>query len=147
MYKYYSLERPVSIGTFPKNCKLIAFKNFESSDSLVKKELNDNGKRYNAWGYLLTENPLSHKEVDDYELADAGKVVAETKINDLPDDLQEDIRYQINRYYKKISSEFQMVKAAFDDIYGTFTLDDFCKMMPDIAVMFAFNNKEGAYEN
>ena len=40
-----------------------------------------------------------------------------------------------------------MVKTAFDDIYGTFTLDDFCKMMPDIAVMLAFKNKEGAYEN
>lgn len=147
MYKYYSLERPVSIGTFPKSCNLIAFKNFESSDTLVKKEVIDGDKTYNAWGYLLTENPLSHKEAYDYELADAGKVVAETKINDLPDDLQENIRYQINRYYKKVSSGFQMVKAAFDDIYGKFTLDDFCKMMPDIADMFAFKNKEGAYEN
>lgn len=39
MYKYYSLERPVSIGTYPndKNNKMIAFENFENDNQCIKK--------------------------------------------------------------------------------------------------------------
>ena len=38
MYKYYSLERPVSIGTYPKNKdnKMIAFENFENNSQCIK---------------------------------------------------------------------------------------------------------------
>lgn len=62
VYKYYSTQRPVDIGTFPKTengpAKIV---NFD------KREEVENG-RFRAWGYLLYAAPLTQKQMDDYEL-------------------------------------------------------------------------------
>ena len=41
MYKYYSLERPVSIATYPvlKDNRLLSFDNFEEDNQCIKKQL------------------------------------------------------------------------------------------------------------
>jgi hypothetical protein len=62
VYKYYSTQRPVDLGTFPKTengpVKIV---NFYNRESVVHGKLQ-------AWGYLLYRAPLSEKQMDDYEL-------------------------------------------------------------------------------
>lgn len=147
MYKYYSLERPISIGTYPKNKdnKMIAFENYENDNQCVKKEICDSNVSiinniFSAWGYLLFEKPLTDKEISDYELADAGLVKKETKISELPLDLQEDLRTEINQFYNvemTDSKPYRMSREAFSSFYNSFTLNDFNKMIPIISKKYA----------
>ena len=62
VYKYYSTQRPVDIGTFPKTeggpVKIV---NFDQRDGV------ENG-RFRAWGFLLYRAPLTEKQEGDYEL-------------------------------------------------------------------------------
>ncbi len=64
-YKYYSTQRPVDIGTFPKTeggpREIV---NFD------KREPVEHG-RFMAWGYLEYSAPLTKKQMDDYELRPA----------------------------------------------------------------------------
>lgn len=143
MYKYYSLERPVSIGTYPKNPKnkLLAFENFEKDNQCVKQLVRDNDMCFNAWGYLLFEKPLTDKEIKDYELGDAGEVNRFTKVTDLPRNLQDEIMGEINNsctsFKKGTNKIFRMNREAFLDIYGSFSLDDFQKMMPKLSKKYS----------
>jgi transcriptional regulator with XRE-family HTH domain len=61
-YKYYSTQRPVDIGTFPKTengpAEIVNFDKRESVES----------GRFLAWGYLLYHAPLTEKQMFDYEL-------------------------------------------------------------------------------
>jgi len=61
-YKYYSTQRPVDIGTFPKteNGPLYLV-NFDKRESVEQ-------GRFLAWGYLVYDAPLSEKHMADYEL-------------------------------------------------------------------------------
>lgn len=62
VYKYYSTQRPVDIGTFPKTENGPAeIVNFDQRESV------ENGK-FLAWGYLLYHAPLTEKQMTDYEL-------------------------------------------------------------------------------
>ncbi len=62
VYKYYSTQRPVDIGTFPKTESGPAeIVNFDQRESV------ENGK-FLAWGYLLYHAPLTEKQMADYEL-------------------------------------------------------------------------------
>lgn len=62
VYKYYSTQRPVDIGTFPKTENGPAeIVNFDQRESV------ENG-RFLAWGYLLYRTPLTEKQMADYEL-------------------------------------------------------------------------------
>ena len=61
VYKYYSTQRPVDIGTFPKTENEPAeIVNFDQRESV------ENG-RFQAWGYLLYHAPLTEKQMADYE--------------------------------------------------------------------------------
>ncbi len=142
MYKYYSLERPISIGTYPKNKdnKMIAFENFENNSRCIKKEICDSNNIFMAWGYLLFEKPLTDKEISDYELGDAGLVKKETKISELPLDLQEDLRTEINQFYNVEMTDtkpYRMSREAFSSFYNSFTLNDFNKMIPAVSKKYA----------
>jgi len=65
VYKYYSTQRPVDIGTFPKTQGgPNRFVNFD------KREAVEHG-RFMAWGYLEYSAPLTNKQVSDYELRPA----------------------------------------------------------------------------
>jgi hypothetical protein len=62
VYKYYSTQRPVDIGTFPNTDNgPIEIVNFDRRESV------ENGK-FQAWGYLLYHAPLTEKQANDYEL-------------------------------------------------------------------------------
>lgn len=62
VYKYYSTQRPVDLGTFPKTengpVKIVNFNDRESVEH----------GSIRAWGYLLYSAPLTQKQMDDYEL-------------------------------------------------------------------------------
>ena len=61
-YKYYSTQRPVDIGTFPKtDGGPVRFENFN------KREEVEQGK-FKAWGYLVYDAPLTEKQIADFEL-------------------------------------------------------------------------------
>jgi hypothetical protein len=61
-YRYYSTQRPIDIGTFPKtNGGPHSFANY------TQRVYVENGTRQ-AWGYLAYREPLNEKEIDDYEL-------------------------------------------------------------------------------
>ena len=64
-YKYYSTQRPVDIGTFPKTengpLRLV---NFDSREGVEQGQ-------FQAWGYLVYDAPLTEKQISDYELRGA----------------------------------------------------------------------------
>ncbi len=61
-YRYYSTQRPVDIGTFPKteNGPLYLV-NFDKRESVEQGQ-------FLAWGYLVYDAPLTEKQMNDYEL-------------------------------------------------------------------------------
>ena len=65
-YRYYSTQRPVDIGTFPKPAdnKPVEIHNYD------KRQPVENGTML-AWGYLEYAKPLTEKEASDYELKPA----------------------------------------------------------------------------
>ena len=61
-YKYYSTQRPVDIGTFPKTGgDPVRIVNFDERENV------ESGS-FKAWGYLEYSAPLTYKQMDDYEL-------------------------------------------------------------------------------
>lgn len=66
LYKYYSTQRPVDIGTFPKpqHNAPDEIKNFD------KRILVEDGA-FLAWGYITYTRPLTEQEIFDYELRPA----------------------------------------------------------------------------
>ncbi len=65
-YKYYSTQRPVDLGTFPKSAenKPLEIINY---DTRIPVE----GGAFRAWGELRYPAPLTQREMDDYELRPA----------------------------------------------------------------------------
>ena len=65
-YRYYSTQRPVDLGTFPKPAdnKPVEIHNYDSRIPV------ENGTML-AWGYLEYAKPLTEKEARDYELKPA----------------------------------------------------------------------------
>ena len=61
-YRYYSTQRPVDIGTFPKDGNAPArIVNFDERENIEP-------ENYQAWGYLEYSAPFTYKQMDDYEL-------------------------------------------------------------------------------
>lgn len=115
-YKYYSLRRPVGIGTCPKN--FIDIKNYNERIQVMQ-----NGKM--AWGEVTYNRKLTEKEIRDYELlediSEERKVEALQDINKLDkiyvmlSDLQfkdKDINILLNKMSTVINKEIskQMYK-------------------------------------
>lgn len=63
LYKYYSTQRPVDIGTYPKGPgnKPDEIQNFD-------KRIPVEGGAFLAWGYLTYTRPLTEQDIFDYEL-------------------------------------------------------------------------------
>lgn len=59
LYRYYSTQRPVTLGTFPG--KPINIHNFDTRESVC-------GGQMQAWGYVEYKKPLTEKQMNDYEL-------------------------------------------------------------------------------
>ena len=74
-YRYYSTQRPISSGTYPNGeNKPVSIENFD------ERQLVENGQ-LQAWGYLEYAEPLSQKEMKDYELKAVSASV--TRVNTL----------------------------------------------------------------
>lgn len=65
MFRYYSIQRPILPGGFPKSVDVEKIENFDT-----KKFCDEIGRE--AWGYIEYREELSKKEVDDYEFALGG---------------------------------------------------------------------------
>ena len=66
LYKYYSTQRPVDIGTFPKPPRNVP-------DEIVNYDQRvpvENGS-FLAWGHLTYTRPLTKRQASDYELRPA----------------------------------------------------------------------------
>ena len=63
LYKYYSTQRPVDIGTFPKPPR-------NAPDEIVNydQRVPVEGGAFLAWGHLTYTKPLTEKQMADYEL-------------------------------------------------------------------------------
>ncbi len=85
MYKYYSLNRPISIGSAPKG--FIDFINYDARERI--KDTN-----YEAFGEVYYEERLSAKEVHDYELKEEPTQEEKNKV-------LEDIK-ELDEIYTKI---------------------------------------------
>lgn len=72
LYRYYSTQRPVMPGSFPGKPEEIH--NFDTREKVC-------GGQMEAWGYLEYKQPLSPKEMSDYELKPA---VAEAVAKEQP---------------------------------------------------------------
>ena len=73
MYRYYSTQRPVAPGTFPKeNGNPVDIKNYDERIDIPAEGLK-------AWGYVEYEKPLTEKQASDYELKPAVKVETREK--------------------------------------------------------------------
>lgn len=66
LYQYFSTQRPVDIGTYPKSREnpLIDFTNYDERYPVE-------GGAFRAWGELTYAQPLTEKELHDYELRPA----------------------------------------------------------------------------
>ena len=62
LYRYYSTQRPVSIGTYPGKPENIH--NFDDRQEVC-------GGKMQAWGYLEYKEPLTEKQMSEYELKPA----------------------------------------------------------------------------
>lgn len=69
LYKYYSTQRPVDIGTFPKPPR-------NAPDEIVNYEgrVPVEGGAFLAWGHLTYTKPLTEQEAANYELRPAPEV-------------------------------------------------------------------------
>ena len=59
-HKYFATQRPLMPGTVPGNAKILEMKNFDNK--IYCAEI-----RREAWGYLVTEKPLSADDIAGYE--------------------------------------------------------------------------------
>lgn len=65
-YRYYSTQRPVMPGAYPKtkNNQVANIHNFDSREYVP-----EIGRQ--AWGYIECEKPLTGRDAENYELAPA----------------------------------------------------------------------------
>ena len=79
-YRYYSTQRPVDIGTFPKppDNPVVEVHNYDA-DSRIPVE---NGM-IQAWGYVEYQKSLTEKEAGDYELRPAPARFTEKEVRDM----------------------------------------------------------------
>lgn len=67
LYRYYSTQRPIAPGTFPKEQNApVSIVNFDTRSAVE-------GGQMQAWGYLEYPEPLTQKQAADYELRPAGR--------------------------------------------------------------------------
>lgn len=67
LYKYYTMRRPLGLGTIPS-------KGLRFAKSYGERRNDCMGGMVRAWGWALYESPLSMDELVSYELAYGGEV-------------------------------------------------------------------------
>lgn len=64
--KYYSIHRPIQPGGYPRRLQPETITNFDA-----RQFCEEIGR--DAWGYIEYPEPLTEKEISDYELTPAGR--------------------------------------------------------------------------
>lgn len=105
MYKYYTLNRPVDIGTVPKD--FINFINYDTREKI-------NNTNVEAWGEVYYENRLSQKEIKDYELKE--EPTKEEKDKALQDIRKLDEIYTKIMNFKPNNEELNIVMDRISDL-------------------------------
>ena len=79
-YRYYSTQRPVDLGTFPKPADnpVMEIHNYDT-DRRIPVE----GARFEAWGYIEYQKPLTEKEASAYELRPAPARLTESQVAEM----------------------------------------------------------------
>lgn len=60
-YRYYSTQRPVMPGGYPKGAVVVGIENFDCRQYVEE-------IKANAWGYIEYREPISDFDIGDYEL-------------------------------------------------------------------------------
>ncbi len=80
VYRYYSTQRPVDLGTFPKppDNPVVRIHNYDVNSRIPV----ENGM-IQVWGYVEYQKPLTEKDASDYELRPAPARFTEKEVRDL----------------------------------------------------------------
>ena len=65
--KYFSINRPIGLGTYPNTEKVLEIMNFDKA--VYCSEIGRS-----AWGYIVFENKLDEYSVKQYDLMEEGKI-------------------------------------------------------------------------
>lgn len=103
MTTYYSTQRPIGPGTYPKpqNNKVIEIKNFDKKEKIEKEDIN-------AYAYIKYEKPLMPAAAKTYELTLAlalEKTIEENKETEQPNLAAKTDEEIINAAIKKIQEQ------------------------------------------
>ena len=66
MNRYYSILRPVSLGTFPNRIHITKIYNFDYITEVAETQ-------YEAWGYFETPDTLTEQECYQYDLVEGAE--------------------------------------------------------------------------
>ena len=124
MTTYYSTQRPIGPGTYPKpqNNKVIEIKNFDKKEKIEKEDIN-------AYGYIKYEKPLMPAAEKTYELTlalaldETEKTIEENKETEQPNLAAKTDEEIINAAIKKIQEQ----QDGWNDILKNFLLEQIPK--------------------
>lgn len=121
MTTYYSTQRPIGSGTYPKpqNNKVIEIKNFDKKEKIEKEDIN-------AYGYIKYEKPLMPAAAKTYELTLAlalEKTIEENKETEQPNLAAKTDEEIINAAIKKIQEQ----QDGWNDVLKNFLLTELPK--------------------
>lgn len=121
MTTYYSTQRPIGPGTYPKpqNNKVIEIKNFDKKEKIEKEDIN-------AYGYIKYEKPLMPAAAKTYELTLAlalEKTIEENKETEQPNLAAKTDEEIINAAIKKIQEQ----QDGWNDVLKNFLLTELPK--------------------
>lgn len=121
MTTYYSTQRPIGPGTYPKpqDNKVIEIKNFDKKEKIEKEDIN-------AYGYIKYEKPLMPAAAKTYELTLAlalEKTIEENKETEQPNLAAKTDEEIINAAIKKIQEQ----QDGWNDILKNFLLEQIPK--------------------
>ena len=98
-YRYYSTQRPISPGTYPNGeNKPVSIENFDERQPVENGQLQ-------AWGYLEYAEPLSQKEMKDYELKAVSASVTRVNTPEKQTEKKKSVLADLHKKQAQISGE------------------------------------------
>lgn len=111
-YKYYSVNRPISIGTYPKknNIEIRNYENRRYVDEIMG----------NAWGELKYSEPLTEKDMFEYELKESKEqeefIISIKSIEKNIEQLQKDLENSSDTSSNEINIKINELNKILDEI-------------------------------
>ena len=124
MYRYFSTQRPVSPGTFPKKLGCVI--------SDYPQKIYIDGMGFSAWGHIDYDEPLTDEEVKNYELKPA-KYEFNVKFN--PENEQ---MVRIHSLFKRWC---EYVKEDGSKPFADYTIEQFFEVMMQVGSFHTINRQ------